>query len=71
MMERAAFRSKQNTAADCNQAGQVVDRALDALGGVRICSRCEIDAARDVMKTDVEEWSRKNMWPALIGAGDL
>jgi len=32
-MERAQFRSKQNSAADCNQAGQLVDAAVAALGG--------------------------------------
>lgn len=65
MMERAAFRSKQNTAADCNQAGQVVDRAMDGLGAVRCCVRCEIDAARDAIKTDVEGWLKNKLWPAL------
>lgn len=70
MMERAAFRSKQNTAGDCNQAGQVVDRTVLGLGGVRCCARCEIDAARDRMRLDVEEWLDKRLWPALVGAGD-
>ena len=31
-------------------------------------ARCEIDAARDVMKSDVEKWLAKSLWPALIGA---
>lgn len=65
MMERAAYRSKQHTAADCNQAGQLMDRAAAALGGVQLCARCETDAARDAMREDVAEWMRKKMLPAL------
>ena len=53
MPERAMYRSKQNTAADCNQAGQLADKVMEQLGGVRLCPRGEIDVARDEVERDV------------------
>ena len=43
MAERAAFRSKQHCASDCNQAGQLADRLFAASGGVRGSRRLETD----------------------------
>ena len=46
------MQGKQNTAADCNQAGQLADKVMEQLGGVRLCPR-EIDVARDEVERDV------------------
>ena len=50
---------------DCNQTGELVDKAVEALGGVRACPRCHLDAARDDMETVVRGWASKRLWPAL------
>ena len=66
MPERAMYRSKQNTAADCNQAGQLADKVMDQLGGVRLCPRGEIDVARDEVERDVAAFIDTRLLPALV-----
>ena len=53
---RAAFRSKQCSASDCNQAGQLFDKLFSSTGGVRVASRLEIDVSRDTVREQVEAW---------------
>ena len=65
MPERAAFRSKQNGASDCNQAGQLADRLFAARGGVRIAPRLEMDVSRDAARAQTEEWVDRTLLPAL------
>ena len=67
MPERAMYRSKQNTAADCNQAGQLADKVMEQLGGVRLCPRGEIDVARDEVERDVAAFVDTRLLPALVG----
>ena len=66
MPERAMYRSKQNTAGDCNQAGQLADKVMKQLGGVRVCPRGEIDVARDQVERDVAAFIEKRLLPALV-----
>ena len=66
MPERAMYRSKQNTAGDCNQVGQLADKVMKQLGGVRVCPRGEIDVARDEVERDVAAFIEKRLWPALV-----
>lgn len=66
MPERAMYRSKQNTAGDCNQAGQLADKVMKQLGGVRVCPRGEIDVARDQVERDVAAFIDKKLLPALV-----
>ena len=66
MPERAMYRSKQNTAADCNQAGQLADKVMEQLGGVRLCPRGEIDVARDEVERDVAAFIDTRLLPALV-----
>ena len=65
MPERAMYRSKQNTAGDCNQAGQLADKVMKQLGGERMCPRGEIDVARDQVERDVAAFIDKKLLPAL------
>ena len=65
MAERAAFRSKQNSASDCNQAGQLCDRLLKNRGGEKICARLEIDVSRDLVESQTETWVRDVFLPVL------
>ena len=67
MPERAMYRSKQNTAADCNQAGQLADKVMEQLGGLRLCPRGEIDVARDELERDVAAFVDTRLLPALVG----
>lgn len=64
-MERAAFRSKQNCASDCNQAGALLDRLMLASGGLRVCARLEIDVSRDTTETRVTAWVTEKVLPAV------
>ena len=66
MPERAMYRSKQNTAGDCNQAGQLADKVMKQLGGERVCPRGEIDVARDQVERDVAAFIDKKLLPALV-----
>ena len=66
MPERAMYRSKQNTAGDCNQAGQLADKVMKQLGGVRVCPRGEIDVARDQVERDVAAFIDRRLLPALV-----
>lgn len=66
MPERAMYRSKQNTAGDCNQAGQLADKVMKQLGGERMCPRGEIDVARDQVERDVAAFIDKKLLPALV-----
>ena len=66
MPERAMYRSKQNTAADCNQAGELADKVMEQLGGVRLCPRGEIDVARDEVERDVAAFIDTRLLPALV-----
>ncbi len=66
MPERAMYRSKQNTAGDCNQAGQLADKVMKKLGGVRVCPRGEIDVARDQVERDVAAFIDRRLLPALV-----
>ena len=66
MPERAMYRSKQNTAGDCNQAGQLADKVMKQLGGERVCPRGEIDVARDQVERDVAAFIEKRLLPALV-----
>jgi sulfite reductase alpha subunit-like flavoprotein len=68
MAERAAFRSKQHCASDCNQAGQLADRLFAASGGVRIAPRLEIDVSRDAAEAQTNEWVDRTLLPALARA---
>ena len=65
MAERAAFRSKQNCAGDCNQAGQLADRLFAACGGVRVAPRLEIDVSRGAAEAQTERWVDRTLLPAL------
>ena len=64
--DRMAFRSNQNTAADCNQAAQTLDRALTKLGWRRLCGRCECNAATGIERA-LQPWVRGRLLPALAG----
>ena len=66
MPERAMYRSKQNTAGDCNQVGQLADKVMKQLGGVRVCPRGEIDVARDQVERDVAAFIDRRLLPALV-----
>ena len=66
MPERAMYRSKQNTAGDCNQAGQLADKVMKQLGGERVCPRGEIDVARDQVERDVAAFIDRRLLPALV-----
>ena len=68
--ERAAFRSKQTPASDCNQAGQLADAAVAACGGRRLAPRLEIDFSRGEERADedVEAWMKEKLAPAVVGA---
>ena len=66
MPERAMYRSKQNTAGDCNQAGQLADKVMKQLGGERMCPRGEIDVARDQVERDVAAFIDRRLLPALV-----
>jgi hypothetical protein len=68
MAERAAFRSKQHCASDCNQAGQLADRLFAASGGVRIAPRLEMDVSRDAAEAQTNEWVDRRLLPALARA---
>lgn len=68
MAERAAFRSKQHCASDCNQAGQLADRLFAASGGVRIAPRLEMDVSRDAAEAQTNEWVDRTLLPALARA---
>ena len=68
MAERAAFRSKQNCASDCNQAGQLADRLFAACGGVRIAPRLEMDVSRDAAEAQTKEWVDRTLLPAMSRA---
>ena len=65
MPERAAFRSKQHAPSDCNQAGQLADKAFGECGGERVCARLEIDVARDEVESDVRRWFDGAFRPAV------
>ena len=65
MPERAAFRSKQHAPSDCNQAGQLADKAFGECGGERVCARLEIDVARDEVESDVRGWFERTFRPAV------
>ena len=65
MAERAAFRSKQNCAGDCNQAGQLADRLFAACGGVRVAPRLEIDVSRGAAEAQTERWVDRTLLTAL------
>jgi len=65
MPERAAFRSNQNTAADCNQAGALADDAVKRLGGTRVTPRRYLDAARDELDVAAAAWCRDTLLPAV------
>ena len=65
MPERAAFRSKQHAPSDCNQAGQLADKAFGECGGERLCARLEIDVARDEVESDVRRWFDGAFRPAV------
>ena len=66
MPERAMYMSKQNTAGDCNQAGQLADKVMKQLGGERVCPRGEIDVARDQVERDVAAFIDRRLLPALV-----
>jgi hypothetical protein len=68
--ERAAFRSKQTPASDCNQAGQLADAAVAACGGRRLAPRLEIDFSKGEERADedVEAWMKEKLAPAVVGA---
>ena len=66
MPERAMYRSKQNTAGDCNQVGQLADKIMKQLGGERVCPRGEIDVARDQVERDVAAFIDRRLLPALV-----
>ena len=68
MAERAAFRSKQHCASDCNQAGQLADRLFAASGGIRIAPRLEMDVSRDAAEAQTNEWVDRTLLPALARA---